>query len=333
MRSNRRLRWALLAFSLYLAFCVVGGVFLADGAMHPGRRSLREDEVAGFRQAVQAMKAEMTDVSITTPDGVVLKGWMIAPLRTNGNTVVVFHGLGGNRLGMIGYGELLLAHGFVVLLPDARAHGASGGTLATYGLLERNDIRQWSDFLRSKTMAGCVYGMGESMGAAQLLQSLAAGAQFCAVVAESPFSNFREIAYDRMGQPFHLGPWVGRTILRPVVEAAFLRAQWKYGLNLQQVSPEEALAKTHIPILLIHGQIDSNIPVRHSRRIHLHDPETVLWEVPHADHCGAIATAPEEFQTRLLGWFGGKSSSQQTSNTAVRPAVSFALSLDSYLAR
>jgi uncharacterized protein len=264
---------------------------------------------------------------------VVLKGWMIVPLRTNGNTVVVFHGLGGNRLGMIGYGELLLAHGFVVLLPDARAHGASGGTLATYGLLERNDIRQWFDFLRSKTMAGCVYGMGESMGAAQLLQSLAVGAQFCAVVAESPFSNFREIAYDRMGQPFHLGPWVGRTILRPVVEAAFLRAQWKYGLNLQQVSPEEALAKTHIPILLIHGQIDSNIPVRHSRRIHLLDPETVLWEVPHTDHCGAIATAPEEFQTRLLGWFGGKSSSPQMSNTAGKPACTFALSLDSYLAR
>ena len=82
------------------------------------------------------------------------------------------------------------------------------------------------------------------MGAGQLLQSLAAGAQFCAVVAESSFSDFREIAYDRMGQPFHLGPWVGRTILRPVVEAAFLRARWKYGLDMQQVSPEKALS-TH----------------------------------------------------------------------------------------
>jgi uncharacterized protein len=316
VRSNRRLGWGLLGFTLYLTFCVVGGVFLADGAMHPGRRSLREDEIADFRQAVQAMKAEMTDVSITTPDRVVLKGWMIVPLRTNGSAVVVFHGLGDNRLGMIGYGELLLAHGFVVLLPDARAHGASGGSLATYGLLERNDIRQWFDFLRSRTVAGCVYGMGESMGAAQLLQSLAAGAQFCAVVAESPFSNFREIAYDRMGQPFHLGPWVGRTILRPVVEAAFLRAQWKYGLNMQQVSPEEALSKTHIPTLLIHGQIDSNIPVRHSRRLHLRDLETELWEVPHANHCGAMATAPEEFEARLLEWFGGKSSSLHISSNS-----------------
>jgi uncharacterized protein len=327
------LAWALLGLTLYLSLCVLAGVFIADGAMHPGRRSLREDEVAGFRQALQAMKAEMTDVSITAPDGVVLKGWVIVPFRPNGNAVVVLHGLGDNRLGMIGYGKLLLAHGFVVLLPDARAHGASGGVLATYGLLEQNDIRQWFDFLRSRTRARCVYGMGESMGAAQLLQSLAAGARFCGVVAESPFSNFREIAYDRMGQPFHLGPWVGRTILRPVVEVAFLRAQWKYGLNLQQVSPEQALAGTHIPVLLIHGQIDGNIPVRHSRRIHLLDPETVLWEVPHADHCGAIGAAPEEFEARLLEWFGVKSSSQQLSSPAVQSAARFAVSLDSYLAK
>jgi pimeloyl-ACP methyl ester carboxylesterase len=114
-----------------------------------------------------------------------------------------------------------------------------------------------------------------------------------------------------MGQPFHLGPWVGRTILRPVVEAAFLRARWKYGLDMQQVSPEDAIAHIHIPVLLIHGEVDSNIPVRHSRRIHANDPETVLWEVPGADHCGAIAVAPEEFSNRLLAWFAASGQARQ----------------------
>jgi hypothetical protein len=204
---------------------------------------------------------------------------------------------------MTGYAMLLLSHGYSVLLPDARAHGASGGILATYGLLERDDIWQWVDFLRMKARTGCVYGLGESMGAAELLQSLDSGASFCAVVAESSFSNFREIAYDRMGQPFHLGPWVGRTILRPLVEVALLRSRWKYGLNMERASPENAVARSNIPVLLIHGQIDSNIPVRHSRRMHVLAPRTVLWEVPGADHCGAMAIAPNEFETRLLAWF------------------------------
>ncbi len=249
------------------------------------------------------MRAILQDVSITTSDQVILRGWLLRPTAGNGNAVIVLHGLTDNRLGMIGYAQLLLAHGYTVLLPDARAHGVSGGELATYGLLEREDIHRWVDFLLAVAHPRCVYGMGESMGAAELLQSLQEGTQFCAVVAESPFSTFREIAYDRMGQPFHMGPWVGRIPLRPMVEIAFLRVRWKYGLYMQRVSPADAVARSHIPVLLIHGQIDRNIPVRHSRAIHGAAPQSVLWEVPGADHCGAIAVAPREFETRLLGWF------------------------------
>jgi pimeloyl-ACP methyl ester carboxylesterase len=303
MKQNRRVLWAAFGLVLYLALCAIGGIWVADGSLHPGRRILSAGEAESFRAMIQAQNADIEDVSLVALDGAILKGWMIRPQHWNGNAAVLLHGLGDNRIGMTGYAQLLLADGFTVLLPDARGHGESGGSLVTYGLLERNDIRQWVQFLRTKAKPGCVYGMAESMGAAELLQSLQAGAQFCAVVAESSFSNFREIAYDRMGQPFHLGPWVGQTILRPLVDVAFLRARWKYGLNMEQVSPEDAVANSHIPVLLIHGQIDSNIPVRHSRRIHNRAPKTVLWEVPAADHCGAIAIAPAEFQSRLDHWF------------------------------
>lgn len=56
-------------------------------------------------------------------------------------------------------------------------------------------------------------------------------------------------------------------------------------------------------MLLIHGQIDSNIPVRHSRRIKQLNPAIELWEVPGADHCGAISTAPQELESRLVSWY------------------------------
>lgn len=304
MTGNRRLRWCIFALLLYTAFCTVAGVLVADGALHPARRSLSPQEEAAFRQSIRPLHGVVENVSITAPDTAVLRGWLVRPSQSNGDAALLLHGVGDNRLGMTEYAQLLLAHGFTVLLPDARAHGVSGGDLATYGLFERRDIAQWADLLRTVLGAHCVYGIGESMGAAQLLQSLQASAPICAVVAESPFATFREIAYDRMGQPFHLGPWVGRTVLRPLVEIAFLRARWKYGLDMEQVSPEYAVARARVPVLLIHGQIDSNIPVRHSRRIHALAPRTALWEVPGADHCGAIAAAPDEFRNRLLAWFG-----------------------------
>jgi pimeloyl-ACP methyl ester carboxylesterase len=302
MLRSRRWCWLLVLFVLYLALCAVSGIYLADGTLHPAR-PLSDEETAAFTSTVRAMRAELQDVSTTMPDQTILRGWLLRPTAGNGNAAIVLHGLADNRLGMTGYAELLLAHGYTLLLPDARAHGLSGGELATYGLLEREDIHRWVDFLLAVAHPRSVYGMAESMGAAELLQSLPEGTQFCAVVAESPFSTFREIAYDRMGQPFHMGPWAGRILLRPMVEIAFLRVRSKSGLDMQRESPEGAVARSHIPVLLVHGQIDGNIPVRHSRALRRAAPQSVLWEVPGADHCGAIAVAPREFETRVLGWF------------------------------
>jgi len=302
MSLTRRTRSLLLALILYFTVCTVAGLYVADGALRPARRPLTDDEITAMHASASSLDATLADVSITTPDQAILRAWLLQPNHSNGNAVLLLHGLGDNRVGMTGYAQLLLAHGFEVLLPDARAHGTSGGQFATYGLLERNDIHQWLDFLQTNGHPQCIFGFGESMGGAQLLQSLGTHPHFCAVAAESPFSTFREIAYDRMGQPFHLGPWLGRTLFRPVVEIAFLRARWKYGFDMQKVSPEDSVAATTIPVFLIHGQVDSNIPVRHSRAIHARTPTTQLWEVPTADHCGAISTAPKEFEHRLLQW-------------------------------
>jgi len=249
------------------------------------------------------LAAEVNDVTITASDGTVLRAWDLRPQRGNADAVILLHGLSDNRRGMIGYAELLLKHGYSVLMPDARAHGASGGGIATYGLLERDDIRQWFEWLTHNDQPRCIFGFAESMGAAELLQALQVEPHFCAVAAESPFADFREIAYDRMGQFFHTGPWLGRTLLRPIVEMALLYTRWKYGFDLQQASPENSVAPTPVPVFLIHGAMDSNIAVRHSRLIANRNRNIVLWEVANSDHCGAISTAPSEFEKRLIIWF------------------------------
>ncbi len=303
MCLTKRSRQLLLFFVLYLSFCFAAGIFVANATLRPARRPLTAQQETAMREISRALDSDLEDVSIATPDAITLRAWDIRPRHSNGDAVLLLHGLSDNRVGMAGYAQLFLAHGFAVLLPDARAHGASGGALATYGLLERNDIRQWFNFLSDQDHPHCIFGFAESMGAAALLQSLAVEPGFCAVAAESSFATFHEIAYDRMGQPFHLGPWFGRTFFRPVVEFAFLYVRWKYHLDMYQVSPENGVAVTRVPVLLIHGQIDSNIPIRHSRQIHDVNPSIALWEVPNADHCGAISAAPQEFEQRVLKWF------------------------------
>jgi uncharacterized protein len=295
----------LLLFG-YTSFCVISGIFLAEGTLHPGRRLLSPEAVAEARKMSQGYHARFDEVAITAGDGVVLRAWSIE-LQTDkpspNDAVVLLHGVSDNRVGMTGYAQFLLDRGYSVLMPDARAHGTSGGEFATYGLLEGDDIRRWFEWLSANQHPQCIFGFGESMGAAQILESLKTEPNFCAVGAESPFSNLREIGFDRVGQAFHTGPWLGRTLLRPVVEIAFQYARWKYKLDLEQASPEDIVAGTKVPVFLIHGQIDSNIPVRHSYRIRAQNSSVNLWEVPNADHCGAITVARDELETRLTGWF------------------------------
>jgi uncharacterized protein len=194
-----------------------------------------------------------------------------------------------------------------VLLADARAHGESGGAIATYGVLESGDTLRWFEWLQQMLGPRCIDGLGDSMGAAILLQSLAVEPHFCAVIAESSFASFREASYDRIGQWFGTGPWLGRTVLRSAVDAGFLYAEFRYGIDFWRASPQEAVARTVVPVLLIHGLADDNLPPRHSELIKAGNPTVVLWEPPNAEHCGAASAEPEEYRRRVLAWFDGHS--------------------------
>jgi|SRR5208282_4146893 len=302
----------------FLTLSAIAGVVLTEATLHPGRRLQSSVDEMYAREMVRRQDSELTNIAIAAQDGTTLRAWSIRPNHDNGNAVVLLHGLGDNRFGMTGYAELLLSRGFSVLMPDARAHGTSGGGLATFGLLESEDIHRWLDWLGQNEHPDCIFGLGESMGAALLLQSLRSETRFCAVAAESPFASFREIGYDRIGQFFHTGPWLGRTALRPIIEFAFAYSRWKYKLDFKQVSPENAVAATKVPVFLIHGQNDSNIPVRHSRLIAGRNPAVPLWEVPNTDHCGAVGTNPVEFDEKLIRWFDSHSNAQ--SRLAIRLA-------------
>jgi dipeptidyl aminopeptidase/acylaminoacyl peptidase len=306
-RSRKALKKLLVAVALlYVLGTIAGGIGLGWIAVRPPKRPLTPGDETAANLAARGDSAEIRPVALVTGEGVTLHAWFMRPLEaneSNGNVVILLHGVSDNRLGMFGYGRWLVRNHYAVLLPDARAHGRSGG-LATFGVLESDDIHQWVSFLESIYHPHCVYGLGESMGAAQLLQALPKEPRFCAVVAESPFATFREVAYARFGRQFHTGPWLGRTLFRPTVEAALLFVRLRYGIDMAKASPAQAVAGSKVPVLLIHGLEDRNIPPFHADEIQRENPsDVVVWKVPGAVHTGARQAAPKEFERRVLGWF------------------------------
>jgi hypothetical protein len=304
MRIRRTIAWATWALiATWLILCAIGGIFAAEAALHPTRNHITPADGDRAQQLATANNAQLTNVAIEAADRATLRAWVIIPAQSNGDAVILLHGQADNRAGMLGPAAMLLRHHFAVLLPDARAHGESGGNIATYGVLERDDIRRWFDWLTRTDHPRCIDGLGDSMGAAQLLQSLSVEHGFCAIAAESAFSSFREVAYDRMGQRFNTRPWLGRTFLHPAIDFGFLYARMKYKVDLAQASPLNAIAATPTPVLLIHGLADTNIPPRHSEQMKLSDVSAQLWEPPNADHCGASDADPAGYETHLITWF------------------------------
>jgi len=304
----RRISKAVLAlFCTYLLLAGAAGVVIAEASLKLHHRALqhRAQAVALVRERY---RTELQEVMIEAADGATLKAWYVHPGKFNGKVVVLLHGITDNREGVAAYAELFLDNGYAVLLPDARDHGESGGAIATYGLMEANDIHRWVSWIytHDPPPSQCVYGFGESYGAALMLQSLAEETRYCAVAVESSFSTAREMSYDRISEPLHLGRWFGQTLGRPVIVSAVIYARLRYGIDLLQPSPMHALAQSAVPVLLIHGMKDRTIEPRHSLALAAAAPSHVqLWLVPNAWHTGAWAAAPRQFETTVLQWFGG----------------------------
>jgi dipeptidyl aminopeptidase/acylaminoacyl peptidase len=279
---------------------VLGSVFAAHNALVIWSRPAPEPALAD--ELARAAGASWETARVTAADGAVLEAWVFTPRVSNGAGVVVLHGVADSRRGMLSHARFLLRAGYTVLTPDARGHGTSGGKHVTFGVRESHDVRAWAGWLTANRPVERLYGLGFSMGAAVLLQALAVEPRFRAVVAESPFVTFEEIAYDR----FQDATGAPRAVLWPMVNIGFAYAWVRHGVNLRRASPLEAVRGTSVPVLLVHGDRDRNIGIRHSRALHAANPRaTRLWEVAGADHVNALGTAGALYIREVDEWFRG----------------------------
>jgi uncharacterized protein len=298
----RRLVCGLIAL---LGIAAIGSAYIGGqmgpAMLHPPHlTTLRPGETA---QMLFCTGATKQDFSVEARDGADLRGWKVRPLAPNGDWVLLYHGVGDNRTGMLGYAEFLLRHGYSLVMMDARAHGESGGGMASYGWKERHDTVAVTDALYSTEKVRRLYAMGVSMGAALALQSAAVERRIDGVVAEDPFANLREVSYDYGG--LHFSPLLGKTLFRPATIAGMQALAKAGSFDPDEDSPENAVAQRPFPILLICGTRDTVIPCRHAERIYkAASGPRELWIVEGAQHASAMGVAPGEYERRVTGFLG-----------------------------
>ena len=149
---------AIVVLLLVPAIAAFVGNSIGPGILHPMR--LNPNRLEDTAQMLARASATKEDFTVRAPDGVALRGWKVRPAKPNGDWVLLFHGVSDNRTGVLGYAEFLLRHGYAVVMMDSRAHGESGGDIATYGWKERYDTSAIAEVLYHGESVRHLYAFG-----------------------------------------------------------------------------------------------------------------------------------------------------------------------------
>jgi uncharacterized protein len=300
MRRSARFLLPLLLIPPIIA--AIAGWIVAPWFLHPFRRVLTPDLVRNADVAFSQIHARREDFDVRAHDGVLLRGWKVRTAQPNGDWVLVFHGVGDNRIGVLEHALVLLSDGYSVVMMDARAHGESEGPMATYGWIERRDTQAIVDALEASEHPRHLFALGESMGAGIALQSAAVVPRIEAVSAEAAFASLREASYDYAG--LRRSPWLGKTLFAPGTWTMIYRAEHIANLPAAEVSPMKAVAERAFPVLLIRDSADVALPCRHTKMIfEAAIGRKEMWVVPGAYHTAALGSEPVEFRRRVLAFF------------------------------
>ena len=237
-------------------------------------------------------------VEISSASGTRLHGWWIPGTTDGAGTVVLMHGVRGNRLQMVARARVLHEHGFSVLLFDFQASGESSGRRITFGKLEGLDAAAAVSFVRDRRPNERVGVIGTSLGGAAALlgpKPLAVDA----MVLESVYPDIDAALSNRLR--VNLGRFAG-PLFTPLLTPAFkLLLPPILGAVSSELRPIDHIAMTGTPILIASGTLDAYTPLREAKALFNRASEPKqFWAVAGATHVDLEGYDPGRYWAVVL---------------------------------
>jgi fermentation-respiration switch protein FrsA (DUF1100 family) len=286
---------ALTQLSL-LAFLAAGLLFYFGSTLRNVYRSLNPVRTPILKDPLTQLGVKFENVVFPSRDGWKLSGWYIPP--KNSATVILTHGVGGNRLDSLHIASVLAERGFGLLMYDMRAHGRSTGNLGTRGWLEVNDLNGAADYLltRREVDQNRIGTMGFSLGGQIAIRAVAENNSIKAIITEDP------IPATLTDHPMSAG-----FSLRKLINYPALWMDYRFLSASSGVSPPmgvlESIGKiAPRPILLISSGVGLDQELIRNYFDSAGDPKE-LWEVPETGHGWIYNDRPEVYQDKVCGFF------------------------------
>lgn len=248
-------------------------------------------------------------LTIEAHDGLVLWGAFCPGAADSHCWAICVHGWRSCHEAMGAAAKIYWDMGYHVILPDLRGHGNSQGDYVGWGYDDGMDMVAWIDHVVRRDPEARIVLHGVSMGAASVL--MATGGPLCrqvkAAVSDCGYTSALEVMeyiVDTRGRaalpasvPIPVRP------MTALLRRATLR---RAGYDIGDAAPIEAVKRSRIPTLFIHGLRDDVVPPSMGGSLYeaAGCPKDYLW-VEDAGHTEACAVDPEGYR-RVLEQFLGK---------------------------
>jgi pimeloyl-ACP methyl ester carboxylesterase len=227
--------------------------------------------------------------------------------------ILLLHGWSGSIApDLVEYGPFLRRTAGVLGL-DFRGHGASDDGPSTFGLLEVEDVAGALTWLGERGITRVAL-VGTSMGGITAIAAVAVlGDGSLAAADVAPDQPRGPAATPRPRIVAVVGDSVAPSLEIPIANRLrgparrftaarlFDGATELLGADPRSTEPARVIGLVDpVPLLLIHGEADTTVPVAEGRRLAaLAGPQAQSWIVPGAEHSGAHAAAGQDYEQRV----------------------------------
>ena len=301
MLSEHRVRWLVgIGTALAVAFL---SACMAVARLARGNPEWRVLEESPAEYGLVAVR-----VGFRSCDDLDVAGWWLtddASDQPGRATVVLVHGLGGNRSSMLPIARFLVDAGYDVLAIDLRAHGDSEGNYPSPGYLEVAEVTAAVDDAHRRSPSPVIL-LGHSVGGVAVLHTAGRGVDVAAAIADSAFvSSFDMMDRVRTSQTSRgarLGLWFVSSRGLAGLIAFMIRVGGGQSIDARRSDLVPVLPRIHCPVLFVTGNRDDIAPTANTRQMAaaVTVPGTRVAELQagHQTH----GDAPREYERAVLAF-------------------------------
>lgn len=296
---------AVVGFSAFVGKQVAEGMLYMNVGNDTKTNSIRHLEQMGFdlESFQKTYGNNVSHPSIIAEDGNVVPADVYGQPESR-QTVILAHGLGGERMTNLPIAQMYLENGWNVITYDQRGAGENPDTKITFGYYEKLDITALVDYAKTELRSERIVVHGQSMGAASTaLYAVTDHAKenVEAVVLDSCFGSMEEM---------FLGVWreMEGTEGIPedyVVACGDLYLQVFYGFGFEDADICEQMKKNNVNTLMLQMERDEMVPNETADEMYTNilaqNKKICYFD---SEHIEGLKDAPEEYENAVFSFLG-----------------------------